>query len=187
VSDQGSASGQTSAEVAAVLADGTVAGDWVLDPAGSRVEFHVKHFWGAVTVHGTFETITGQGTVGEDGTVTGRLTMDGASVNTRSKPRDKHLRSADFFDTDNHRDVVITLTEAKPDGPATLACQGTLEAAGHNRPIEFTARVQEASAQAVVLNAEITIDRTAFDMTWSPLGMAAAMAEGTVLARFVRP
>ncbi len=67
----------------------------MLDPAGSRAEFHVKHFWGAVTVHGTFERMTGEATVSPDGTATCRISFDARSLNTKNKQRDKHLRSAD--------------------------------------------------------------------------------------------
>lgn len=175
------------ANVAALLGDGTAAGRWVLDPAGSRVEFHVKHFWGAVTVHGSFARITGEGSVGADGSVTGLVSIEAASLSTKNKKRDEHLRSADFFDAEHHPHVVVTVTEAKPAGPATLSCQGSLEAAGHVKPIEFAAHVQDASTQAVVLQAELVVDRTAFAMTWSPLGMASATARATVVARFVRP
>jgi polyisoprenoid-binding protein YceI len=112
--------------------------------------------------------------------------MDAASLSTKNRKRDEHLRSADFFDVENHPNVVVTVT-AMPAGPAALACQGTLEAAGHARPIEFTAHVEDASAQAVTLRAETVVDRTGFAMTWSPLGTASAMARATVVARFVRP
>jgi polyisoprenoid-binding protein YceI len=182
-SDDLRASGQA---VTGLLDDKAAAGDWVLDPAGSKVEFHVKHFWGAITVHGSFGRISGEGSVSADGKVTGRLSMDAASLSTKNNRRDEHLRSADFFDVANHPNVVVTVT-AKPAGPATLACQGTLEAAGHARPIEFTAHVEDASAGAVTLRAEAAVDRTGFAMTWSPLGMASAMARATVVARFVRP
>jgi polyisoprenoid-binding protein YceI len=175
------------ADVATLLDGGTAAGRWVLDPAGTRVEFHVKHFWGAVTVHGSFSQITGEGTVGPDGAVTGRVSMDAASLSTRNAKRDKHLRSADFFDAEQHPQVVLTVKGARPTGQATVACQGSLEAAGHVRPIEFAARVADASADAVVLHAELMVDRTEFAMTWSPLGMASATARATVVARFVRP
>ena len=37
------------------------ASEWTLDPSSSSVEFHVKHFWGVMTVHGHFDTITGDG------------------------------------------------------------------------------------------------------------------------------
>lgn len=175
------------ADVGAVLAGGTAAGRWVLDPAGSRAEFGVRHFWGAITVRGSFGQITGEGNVGADGTITGRVTLDAASLGTGNKRRDQHLRSADFFNAERHPEVVITVTEARPAGPAGLACRGSLEAAGHAEPVEFTAQVEDASAEAAVLRAELVVDRTKFDMTWSPLGMASATARGTIVARFVRP
>jgi polyisoprenoid-binding protein YceI len=174
-------------DLAELATDGIAAGSWVLDPAGSRVEFHVRHFWGAITVHGTFGQVTGEGSVSEDGTITGKLTMDAASLDTRNKQRDKHLRSADFFDSDNHGEVVVTVSEASPASSSDLAFRGTLAAAGHAQPIEFTAHVSEATAQSVVLTAEIEVNRTAFAMTWRPLGIASVTARGTVVARFVRP
>jgi polyisoprenoid-binding protein YceI len=181
--DGGSPGPAALAGASALLADGTMTGQWVLDPAGSRVEFHAKHFWGAVTVHGTFDAVAGEGSVSADGTITGRLTMDASSLSTGNKQRDKHLRSADFFTVERHGNVVVTVTSAEPGGQAALACHGTLEAAGHSEPVEFTAHIREATGQAVVLDAEIVIDRTLFATTWSPLGMAAAMARGTVIAR----
>jgi polyisoprenoid-binding protein YceI len=172
--------------VAALVADDAAVGRWVLDPAESRVEFHVKHFWGAITVHGSFGQITGEGNLGPDGALTGRLNIDAASLGTKNKKRDEHLRSAEFFDVEHHPHVVVTVTAAKLAGLATLVCQGALETAGHVQPIEFSAHIEEASAQAVTLRAELEIDRTGFAMTWSPLGMASKMARNTIVARFVR-
>jgi len=97
------------------------------------------------------------------------------------------LRSGEFFDAEKHPEVVVTVTSAKPVGPNGLICQGTLEAAGHSQAIEFTAIVDDASAQAVTLRAEMAVDRTEFAMTWSPMGMAAKTVVARVVARFVRP
>jgi polyisoprenoid-binding protein YceI len=169
-----------------LLADGTAAGGWVLDPAGSRAEFGVKHFWGAVTVRGTPGPMTGEATVSPDGTVRGRISFDARSLDTKNKQRDKHLRSADFFDVDKHPQAALTVTSARPAGPAELECQGTFEAAGHESPVTFTAHIREATGQAAVLTAELDVDRTQFGMTWSPLHMASMTAHGTVTARFVR-
>ena len=168
------------------LADGTAAGSWVLDPAQSRAEFRVKHFWGVITVRGTLERMTGEATVSPDGTVTGRISFDASSLSTKNKQRDKHLRSADFFHADKHPQAVLTVTSARAAGPDELECQGTFEAAGHVRPVTFTAHIQEATAQAAILTAELELDRTEFDMTWSPLHIASMTAHGTVTARFVR-
>jgi polyisoprenoid-binding protein YceI len=172
--------------VTSQLADGTAAGSWVLDPAGSRAEFRIKHFWGAITVRGTLERMTGEATVSPDGTVTGRISFDAGSLSTKNKQRDKHLRSADFFHADKHPHAVLTVASARVAGPAELECQGTFEAAGHVRPVTFTAHIEEATAQAAILTAELELDRTEFDMTWNPMHIASTTANGTVKARFVR-
>ena len=95
-------------------------GRWTLDPAGSSAEFHAKQFWGAITVHGHFERLEGEGTVAPDGTVSGVVRLDAASLTTKNNKRDKHLRSADFFDTEHHPNVTITVTRLSldPDGPS---------------------------------------------------------------------
>jgi polyisoprenoid-binding protein YceI len=172
-------------EPTAPPAGSATAGRWTLDPAGSRADFYIKHFWGVMTVHGWFDQLSGEGTVTPEGAVTGTLTIDAASVNTKNKQRDKHLRSADFFHAEKHPQVVVTLTQATPAGPGTLACTRTLEAAGHVKPLEFTAQV-EVTGDAAVLRTEIMIDRTSFDMTWGPLHMTASHARANVVARFVR-
>src|ERR1700682_267805 len=97
----------TIADVQAFLKDAI--GRWSLDPAGSSVQFYVKHFWGVVTVHGSFETLEGEGKVDPDGGVSGHLTIDAKSLNTKNRKRDKHLRSADFFDVEHHPTVTITV------------------------------------------------------------------------------
>jgi polyisoprenoid-binding protein YceI len=150
------------------------------------VEFRVRHFWHAITVRGWFEQVDGEGTVGPDGTVTGQLVMQAASLGTKNKQRDKHLRSADFFHADKHPRVVVTVQHAAlgPDG--RLTGEGTLEAAGVTEALTFTADVPEVSAAAVTLQADMAVDRSRFGMTWSPLRMAAMQATGVVTARFTR-
>jgi polyisoprenoid-binding protein YceI len=168
------------------LADGTAAGRWVLDPAGSTAEFRVRHFWGAITVRGTLGPMAGEAVVSADGRVTGQISFDARSLDTGHKQRDKHLRSADFFHVDEHPQAVLTVTSARPAGLDGLECQATLEVAGHVRPVTFTAHIQDATGQAVLLSAELEVDRAQFGMTWSPLHMASMTALGTVQARFTR-
>ena len=176
----------TTIDVASVLRAGTVAGNWALDPQASSVQFAVKHFWGAVTVRGHFEQIAGEGSIATGGALTGTLSFDATSLTTKNAQRDKHLRSADFFDIENHPMVVLTVSEATPLEGGALFCKGTLEAAGHLAPIEFTAHVQDFTDQAVTMTAVVVVDRTRFCMTWSPMRVAAYDAHATVTARFVR-
>jgi len=172
-----------SSDISALLREG--AGRWALDPASSRVEFRVKHFWHAITVHGRFDRIEGEGTVAADGAVSGQLRIDAASLDTRNRQRDKHLRSADFFDVEHHPQVIVTVTGARP-ADGALACQATVEAAGQSERLEFTARIEDAAPDAVSVRAELVVDRTTFGMTWSPLRMASRYAKGIVVARLVR-
>jgi len=173
-------------DVVALAREGALAGRWTLDPGASRVEFRVRHFWGLITVRGRFERVEGQGSAGPDGTGTGRLVADAASLTTGNKQRDRHLRSADFFDTERHPRVVLTVRQATLTADGRLAAEGMLEAAGIAEPVSFTADVVEASPDVVTLRAELTVDRSRYRMTWSPLRMAARHATGSVTARFTR-
>jgi polyisoprenoid-binding protein YceI len=168
------------------LADGTAVGRWVLDPAGSAAEFRVRHFWGAITVRGMVGPMAGEAAVSPDGTVTGRISFDARLLDTGHKQRDKHLRSADFFHTEQHPHAVLSVTSARPAGADEMECHGTLDVAGHTRPVTFTAHIQEAPGQTIVLTGELQVNRAEFGMTWSPLHMASMTALGTVTARFTR-
>jgi polyisoprenoid-binding protein YceI len=177
---------QAGTDVAALVREGTLAGRWVLDPQASRVEFGVRHFWGAVTVRGWFQRLEGEAAVGPDGKISGQLIIDAGSLNTKNKQRDRHLRSADFFNVQDHPRMVVTVSRAELTHGAQLAAEGELEAAGVREPLSFTAEVVDASPDAVTLQAGLTVDRSRFGMTWSPLRMTSMQATGTVTARFTR-
>lgn len=114
----------------AKLHSGELQGRWVLDPAASTAEFRVKHFWGAITVRGWFDRMSGEGTVDAAGVISGQLTFDTSSLNTKNSRRDKHLRSADFFDVEQHPTAVLAVTgEADPEAVGQIAFNGNLEAA----------------------------------------------------------
>jgi polyisoprenoid-binding protein YceI len=177
---------QPGTNAAALASEGVLAGRWKVDPQESAAGFAVRHFWGAITVRGRFENLDGEGTIGPDGTATGQVIIDAGSLNTGNKQRDKHLRSADFFDVQQHPRVVLTVNSGAPAGEARLAVEGTLEAAGVSQPVSFTADVIDASPDTVTLRAELTVDRSRFGMTWSPLRMTSMHATGSVTARFAR-
>jgi polyisoprenoid-binding protein YceI len=173
-------------DVAALVREGALAGRWVLDPQASRVEFGVRHFWGAVTVRGWFQRLEGEAAVGPDGKISGQLIIDAGSLNTKNKQRDRHLRSADFFNVQDHPRVMVTVSRAELTHGAQLVAEGELEAAGVREPLSFIAEVVDASPDAVTLQAGLTVDRSRFGMTWSPLRMTSMQATGSVTARFTR-
>ena len=83
---------------------------WTVDPTRTKVEFEVEHFWGLHTVRGRFRRFDGVYFLGPAGPEI-ELTIDAGSVDTGNSARDRHLRSADFFDVDEHPQVRFTSTQ----------------------------------------------------------------------------
>ena len=75
----------------------------------SSVEFHVPNFYGLQTVTGRFGS--SEGTLELGAHPAAQLTIDAASLDTEHARRDKHLRSAAFFDVERHPHVRFTSTQ----------------------------------------------------------------------------
>ena len=71
-------------------------------------------------------------------------------------------------------------------GGTRQAAEGMLATAGAAEPVSFSADVVQASPDAVTVRAEVTVDRSRYGMTWSPMRIAAMHATGSVTARFTR-
>jgi polyisoprenoid-binding protein YceI len=161
---------------------------WTLDAARSSVTLRHKTMWGLVTVRGAFGDLAGQAEIGADGSARGRLEIGAASLDTGNAKRDKHLRSADFFNADAHPHIVAVLQQADLAGRTgdQVTVTGQLTAAGITRPLTFSATLAEVTEVAVTVRAEAEIDRAQFGMTWNQLGMLRGPATISVLARFTR-
>jgi polyisoprenoid-binding protein YceI len=155
---------------------------WRLDPAASRAEFRVPHFWGLVTVRGHFERLDGWLEMDESGQRRITLTIDAASLHTGSGQRDKHLRSADFFDTQNHPEVRFRSTDVSDAGQDRLRVEGELEAAGERVVLRLDPTIHQTDHQ-LDIEAATTVDQRLLGMTWSPLGMTRSPATLAVHAR----
>jgi polyisoprenoid-binding protein YceI len=71
-------------------------------------------------VNGIFGRASGRGTVSPTGEVTGSVSLDARSLDTKNKKRDEHLRSADFFDADNHPSITFGVEGVRPSGESDL-------------------------------------------------------------------
>jgi polyisoprenoid-binding protein YceI len=170
-----------------LLQGGTAAGVWKVDPGTSVLEFRVKHFWGATTVRGRFGSVAGRFDVDASGKVSGSVEAAAASLDSGNARRDKHLRSADFFDVANHPSVVFTVVQVNPLGDGRVRVAGQLQAAGRSQPIAFDAHLSDATDGRVTLDGEVSVDRRAgFGMRWSPLGMASSTAQLVVHALLIK-
>ena len=162
-------------------------GVWQLDAAASTVALRHKTMWGLVTVKGTFGAVGGQGEVQPDGSATGTLTLDAATLDTKNKKRDEHLRSGDFFDTANHPEITFAVRSAKAGAGDTVEVSGQLTVRGISRPQTLTARLAGADDDALTLDTEFTVDRGEFGLGWNQLGMIRGLTTVAATLRFVRP
>ncbi|MER5428934.1 YceI family protein [Streptomyces sp. NPDC002588] len=160
-------------------------GLWQLDAGASTVALKHKTMWGLVTVKGTFAAVRGNGEVAADGSATGTLTLDAASLDTKNAKRDEHLRGADFFDAANHPEITYAVRSAElRDGAVQVS--GQLTVRGISRPHSFTARLTGADADALTLDAEFTVDRGEFGLDWNQLGMIRGLTTIATALRFTR-
>ena len=115
---------------------GYVVGTWDIDAAHSTVGFSVRHMM-VSKVRGYFTKFSGEIVTAEDpaqSTVTASIDMD--SIDTRQEQRDAHIRSADFFDADNHPQMTFRSTEVRTDG-ADWTVVGDLTIKGITKPVEL--------------------------------------------------
>jgi polyisoprenoid-binding protein YceI len=92
------------------------AGTWTIDPSHSEVGFSVRHLM-VSKVKGNFETVEGTITIADDplqSSVTAEVDL--GSIHTRDEQRDGHLRSADFFEVEQHPKLTFTSTSVEPKG-----------------------------------------------------------------------
>jgi polyisoprenoid-binding protein YceI len=167
------------------LANGSLAGQWTLDPAQSTVTLASRSMWGLVPVKGSFGELSGAATITPAGEVTGTISVGAASVNTKNKKRDEHLRSADFFNSEVYPQIVFTAEQvALSDDGATVT--GTLQVRDKTQSLTFPATVAAIGDDSVVLDAQFSLDRSEFGMTWGPMRMSSmqnAMTLHAVLTR----
>jgi polyisoprenoid-binding protein YceI len=161
-------------------------GLWQLDSTASTVAIRHKTMWNLVTVKGTFSGVTGQGEVRPDGSAVGTITLDAASLDTKHAKRDTHLRSADFFDVDNHPEITLAVRSAELREDKKVHVVGQLTARGVSRPLSFTANLAGADADALTLDAEFTVDRDQFGLGWNQMGMIRGLTTITTTLRFNR-
>ena len=168
----------------AQLRDGSLAGSWTLDPARSEVVLHTRHTWGLLPLRGVFGQVGGHGTITSEGDASGVITVKAESVDTKNPRRDKHLRSADFFDVANHPEFIFAAESVTPTD-AGVRVAGTLTVRDRTNPASFDASVSTADG-ALTLDGELKVNRADYGLTWNFIGIAAMDSTIAVHAVFTR-
>ena len=179
-------SGQSTApEVRALLADGALAGEWVLDPRESSIRLK-SNVMDLIPVNGVFREVSGNGTIAADGEVSGTVTVVAASIDTKNAKRDTHLRSADFFDSGNHPDITFTADGIRASGQGAMVT-GMLTVRGRTRPLSFATAASVRADGGIRVDAQVHVNRADFGLTWNRMGMVSMNNTLTIHAVFTRP
>ena len=146
-------------------------GTWTVDASHSSVEFKVKHMM-VSTVRGRFGEL--EGTIEaapdyKDSAVRGSI--QAASIDTNEPKRDEHLRSADFFDVENHPTIEFASTRIEHAARGDYRVTGDLTMHGETHPVTLDVTVHGVTRDSegrdrVGLEARGTLNRSDFGLRW---------------------
>ncbi len=154
---------------------------WKIDPTHSEVQFKVKHLM-ITTVTGYFQTFNLEvETESEDFNTAKRIefTADINSINTNNEQRDTHLKSADFFNEEEHKQLTFTGKKYEANGDEAVL-HGDLTIRGTTKPIslnvEFGGIVTDPYGQTKA-GFTITgkISRKEYGLVWNAVTEAGAV------------
>ncbi len=99
-------------------------------------------------------------------------TIQAASINTRVEARDKHLRSADFFDAEEFPTLTFKSTQVSDVTPTSAKLHGSLMIHGVEKPAVFDLEILGVANDPwgntrAAFSATTTINRKDFGLTWN--------------------
>ncbi|MCL6597876.1 MAG: YceI family protein [Alicyclobacillus macrosporangiidus] len=111
---------------------------WDVDVAHSSIDFSVRHMM-VSKVKGTFHQFSAEITADPEDLTTAniRFEIDVNSIDTRNEDRDKHLRSADFFDVEKYPKITFQSTRIIKKSDGEYEVTGDLTIRGTTRPETF--------------------------------------------------
>jgi len=159
-----------------------LSGTYTLDPAHSSIGFVARH--AVVTkVRGNFNELEGVAVIDGSNLAASsvNVTLKTASVDTRQKDRDAHLRSGDFFDAETYPTISFASTSVKQVSDDELEVTGDLTIKDVTRPITlpltYTGSAVDPFGNARAgFEGSVQVNRKDWGLTWN-----AALETGGVL------
>jgi len=149
-----------------------ITGDYTLDVAHTRLGFSARHAM-VTTVRGAFKDFQGTAHVDTANPANSKVevTIKADSIDTGVADRDGHLRSADFFEIEQHPEITFTSTDVERDGDA-WTITGDLTIKGNTRPItiefESTGSARDPFGNVRIgFEGQTTISRKDWGLTWN--------------------
>lgn len=155
---------------------------WTIDPSHSEISFKAKHLM-ITNVKGVFKEFEGTVYTSGNDFLTSEIEfkMNPASIDTGASDRDGHLKSADFFDIENFKEVTFKGTTVAKSDDENFILTGDLSIKGVTQKVKLNVEFggvmkdpwgNEKAGYAI----SGKINRKDFGLTWN-----AALETGGVL------
>ena len=156
---------------------------YTIDKDHTTVGFKIRHLFSKVTgafdqFEGTFVYVPGRP---EQWTV--NATIQTASLNTKVEPRDKHLRSEDFFAVEQYPMITFRSTKVTEVTPAGAKLHGQLTIHGVEKPVVLDLAIHGEGKDPwgtlrSGFTATTTINRKDFGVTWNTVAETGQLLVG---------
>lgn len=166
-------------------------GTWSIDPTHSRVGFSSRHAM-VTKVRGAFNDVSGTAQLDAEDMSRSkvRVVLSVDSVDTRSPQRDAHLRSADFFDAQQHPTIEFDSTAVDEVDENQFIVTGELTIRGVTRtisvPLELLGVDTDPFGQLRAgLEGSRRIDRKDWGVSWNtPLDSGGVLVSDKITLEF---
>lgn len=145
---------------------------YAVDPAHSDVSFQIRHLMSKV--RGLFNEFTG--TIVRDDENPANASVEfrivAASIDTRNESRDKHLRSADFFDVEKFPEIAFKSTRVEKVSDNQYLVTGQFSMHGVTKqlvlPVAFEGEIKDPRGTVRAgFSVATRLDRKEFGMEWN--------------------
>lgn len=154
---------------------------WFFEPGHTAAEFRARHMM-VTWVRGHFKNV--RGTLDFDPenprATSTEITIDAGGLWTGEPERDKHLKSADFLDVDNHPTITFQGNRVELIGADEARLHGELTIRGTTRPVSLDVRylgqwntpwwedgVDKGPKRRAGFSATARINRKDFGVNWN--------------------
>ena len=145
---------------------------WTVDAAHSEANFKVRHLMSNVS--GSFNDFSANLTTDAKNPAASSIdfTIQAASVDTDNENRDKHLRSADWFEVEKFPTISFKSTKIEPAGKDRFNVTGNLTMHGVTKavtlPVTFLGYGKDPwGNDRAGFEAETTLDRKDWELRWN--------------------
>lgn len=146
---------------------------WSFDPAHTSVEFEISHMV-LTDVTGKFQSFEGQVLADQEDFSDARIEfrINTGSINTENERRDKHLRSADFFDVEKYPQITFKSYSLKKTEGNRYILKGEITMHGVSRDITLDVVFNGTATDPwgnfkAGFRVSGTLNREEFGLTWN--------------------